>query len=256
MKSIEDAEALSLLGHAEQTMRALKTRVATKNGETDASQTMNKMAEAMQKISQRMDKLKKKNSISTDSTKKSFVEAARSFKAASAPASQKADEPRQALNARTTTIRISSDVDKKMLAEEPTRDLMNRVVVNCQKVMKITKLKNKNIKMITKSFQIKKLLKKDTTWITNICESTKIKMRIYVVYVINMMISDVMTNAEQARRIKKKNEAVHSKLRIVRMSWPKSAIKRGWLRATLRLKVENAEAINKLICENLIDEYE
>ena len=253
VRGIGNAEALSLLGRAEQAMRTLKARVATKNGDADASQMMSKMAEAMQKISQKMNNLKKKN---LNITKKNFVEAARNSNAASAPASQKMDEPRQTLNARTTTVRIDSDADKKMLAEKPTRDLMNRVAVNCQGVVRMTKLRNGNIKMIMKSFQIKKFLKKDTTWITNICESTEIKTKIYVIYVINMMIDDATTNTKQTRCIEKKNENVHSKLKIVRMSWPKSAIKWNKPRTKLRLKIESVEATNKLICENLIDEYE
>ena len=159
VRGIGNAEALSLLGRAEQAMRTLKARVATKNGDADASQMMSKMAEAMQKISQRMDNLKKKNS---NITKKNFAEAARNPNAAPAPASQKMDGPRQALNARTTTVRIGSDADKKMLAEEPTRDLMDRVAANCQGVVGVAKLRNGDIKMITKSSQIKKSLKKNT----------------------------------------------------------------------------------------------
>ena len=43
-----------------QAMKALEARVVTKSGDADASQMMNKMAETMQKISQKMDNLKKK----------------------------------------------------------------------------------------------------------------------------------------------------------------------------------------------------
>ena len=39
---------------------------------------------------------------------------------------------------------------------------------------------------------------------TNICESTKIKTKIYIVCVINMMINDVTTNKKQIHRIEKK----------------------------------------------------
>ena len=60
VRSIENAETLSLLRRAEQAMKALKTRVVTKNRDADASQMMNKMAETMQKISQKMNNLKKK----------------------------------------------------------------------------------------------------------------------------------------------------------------------------------------------------
>ena len=66
------------------------------------------------------------------------------------------------------------------------------------------KLWNENIKIIIKSFQIKEFLKKNTTWITNICESTKIKTKIYIIYVMNMMINDVITNTKQIYHIKKK----------------------------------------------------
>ena len=73
--------------------------------------------------------------------------------------------------------------------------------------------------------------------------------------VINMMINDTTTNTKQVRRIKKKNENAHSKLKIIRMSWLKSVIKLNRSRTTFCLKIENAETINKLICENLINKY-
>ena len=60
-----------------------------------------------------------------------------------------------------------------------------------------------------KSFQIKFFLKKNTTSIMNICESTKIKTKIYVMCVINMMINDMTTNKKQIHHIEKKNENVH-----------------------------------------------
>ena len=166
------------------------------------------------------------------------------------------NELKQTLNVKTTTIRINSDADKKMLVEKLTRDLMNWITVNCKNVIKIIKLQNKNIKIIMKSFQIKKFLKKNITWIINICESIKIKIKIYVVCIINMMINDVMTNTKQIHHIEKKNENVYSKLKIVRMSWLKLVIKWNKLKTTLRLKIENVKIINQLICKNLINKYE
>ena len=131
-----------------------------KNENVDALQIISKMAETMQKISQKIDNLNKKNS---NITKKNFAEIARNFNATSAPASQKTDESKQTLNAKMTTMRIKSDADKKMFVEKPTRDLMNQITVNCQNIMKMIKLQNENIKIIIKSFQIKKFLKKNTT---------------------------------------------------------------------------------------------
>ena len=128
VKSIENAKTLNLLKRAKQAMRALKTRVAMKNKNANASQMMNKMAEIMQKISQKMDNLKKKNS---NITKKNFVEMARNSNAASAPASQKMDELRQTLNVKMMTMRINSDVNKKIFISKLTRDLMNQITINC-----------------------------------------------------------------------------------------------------------------------------
>ena len=128
VRNIEDVKTLSLLKRAKQTIKTLKTRVVTKNENADASQMMNKIAKTMQKISQKMDNLKKKN---LNIMKKIFVKTTRNPNAASSPASQKMDEPRQTLNAKMMTVRIDSDVDKKMFVEKSTRDLMNRIAVNC-----------------------------------------------------------------------------------------------------------------------------
>ena len=60
VKNIENAKTLSLLKRTEQTMKTLKTRVVMKNENVNALQIMNKMTKTMQKISQKMDNLKKK----------------------------------------------------------------------------------------------------------------------------------------------------------------------------------------------------
>ena len=60
VKNIENAQTLSLLKRTEQTMKTLKTRVVMKNENVNALQIMNKMTKTMQKISQKMDNLKKK----------------------------------------------------------------------------------------------------------------------------------------------------------------------------------------------------
>ena len=120
MRDIENAETLNLLKRAKQAMKTLKTRVVMKNKNINASQMMNKMTETMQKISQKMDNLKKKNSI----MKKNFVEMTRNFNTAFASASQKINKSKQS-NAKMTTMRINSDVDKKLFIEKSTRDLIN-----------------------------------------------------------------------------------------------------------------------------------
>ena len=50
---------------------------------------------------------------------------ARDFNTAFASTLQKINKLKQMLNAKMTTIRINSDVDKKMFVEKSTRDLMN-----------------------------------------------------------------------------------------------------------------------------------
>ena len=128
VKNIENTKTLSLLKRAKQAMKTLKTRVVTKNKNVNASQMMNKMAKIMQKISQKMDNLKKKNLIIT---KKSFAEVMHNFNAAFTSTSQKMNELKQTLNVKTMMMRINSDINKKMLIEKLTRDLMNQITVNC-----------------------------------------------------------------------------------------------------------------------------
>ena len=60
VRDIGNAKTLNLLKRAKQAMKALKTRVVMKNKNVNALQIINKMAEIMQKISQKMDNLKKK----------------------------------------------------------------------------------------------------------------------------------------------------------------------------------------------------
>ena len=60
MRDIGDAKTLNLLKHAKQAMKTLKKRVTTKHKNVNASQMMNKMTKTVQKISQKMNSLKKK----------------------------------------------------------------------------------------------------------------------------------------------------------------------------------------------------
>ena len=118
------------------------------------------MTKNMQKINQKMDNLKKKNS---NITKKFFVEMTHNFNATFVFTSQKMNKLKQILNIKMMMMRINSDVDKKMFIKKSTYDLMNQITVNFQNIIKMIKLSNKNIKIIIKSFQIKKFLKKNTT---------------------------------------------------------------------------------------------
>ena len=59
VRNIENAKTLNLLKRTKQTMKTLKTCVVIKNKNVNASQMMNKMTETMQKISQKMNNLKK-----------------------------------------------------------------------------------------------------------------------------------------------------------------------------------------------------
>ena len=95
------------------------------------------MTETMQKINQKMDNLKKKNS---NIMKKKFVEMTHNFNATFTSASQKMNKSKQILNTKMMTMRINSDVDKKMFIKKSIHDLMNRIAVNCQNVMKMIKL--------------------------------------------------------------------------------------------------------------------
>ena len=144
----------------------------------------------------------------------------------------------------------------KKIAEKFTHNLMNGITIICQKIIKIFKFHNENIKIITKSFQTKKILKKTKIWILNVCESKKLKIKFYVVCVMNIMMNDATTNAKQTRNIKKQNKQIHSKIKIIKISWPKSMIKWNKFKMTFHLKIENAKMIKQLIYNSFVNEYE
>ena len=87
----------------------------------------------MQKISQKMDNLKKKNS---NITKKSFVETAHNFNVAFAFASQKTNKLKQMLNIKMMMMRINSDVDKKIFIKKSTQNLINQIAVRLSQLSK------------------------------------------------------------------------------------------------------------------------
>ena len=70
-----------------------------------------------------MNNLKKKNS---NTMKKSFAEVTHDFNAyALTFTSQKTNKLKQMLNIKMMTIRINSDIDKKIFVKKPTHNVMN-----------------------------------------------------------------------------------------------------------------------------------
>ena len=84
-----------------------------------------------------MNNLKKKNS---NITKKNFAEITRNFNAAFAFTSQKINKSKEILNVKMMTMRINSDVNKKMFVKKLTHDLMNQITINYPNIMKMIKL--------------------------------------------------------------------------------------------------------------------
>ena len=115
VKSIENTKTLNLLKHTKQMMQTLQTRIVMKNKNINGLQMMNKMTKTMQKISQKISNI----------TKKNFAEMTYNFNVAFACGSQKIVKLKQTLNVKTTTIRINSDADKKMFVEKSTYNLIN-----------------------------------------------------------------------------------------------------------------------------------
>ncbi len=156
------------------------------------------------------------------------------------------------------TIREQSEKNNlRMLFVKKLIERLQRVEKMKEDVMTTKRLFNENVKLITRSKEIKNLLIINNSLMKNVVSSTYAMSRIFEILTHEVRVIDVQTSIQQKiiRRIEKQNEILHSNLRIAKIVWSRSVINEEKELSSLIVKIHSAEQINRLIRDDLLHEY-
>jgi hypothetical protein len=118
------------------------------------------------------------------------------------------------------TIREQSEKNNlRMLFVKKLIERLQRVEKMKEDVMTTKRLFNENVKLITRSKEIKNLLIINNSLMKNVVSSTYAMSRIFEILTHEVRVIDVQTSIQQKiiRRIEKQNEILHSNLRIAKI---------------------------------------
>jgi hypothetical protein len=107
----------------------------------------------------------------------------------------------------------------RMLSTKKLMKRLQRTEKTKSDVLTTRRLSNEDVKMMTRTRKIKKRVIINETFARNIASSTYIMRRTFEVLIHDVRVVDVQTINQQKtiRRIEKQNEALHSRLKIVKI---------------------------------------
>ena len=76
--------------------------------------------------------------------------------------------------------------NKQFMITESSKNLTNRIKINCEKIVKMSLLLNDDVEMVITSSKIKKSMKKNSKWTAYICLLAEIKRKAFIIYVIEI----------------------------------------------------------------------
>jgi hypothetical protein len=118
-------------------------------------------------------------------------------------------------------------------------------------------LSSEDVKMMTRIEKIKNKMTINEIFAKNIVSSTYIIRRTFEILTHDVRVIDVQTINQQKtiRRIKKQNEFFHSRLKIIKMIWSRNVNNNNKKLTFLIIEIYNAKQSNKLIKNDLLNEY-
>ncbi len=161
---------------------------------------------------------------------------------------------------RKVIFKIRKHKKRESLRVLTTKELMKRlqrVEKTKNDVLTTRRLSSENVKMMTRTEKIKKRVIISEIFAKSIASSTYIMRRTFEVLIHDVRVVDVQTTNQQKtiRRIEKQNEALHSRLKIVRVIWFRSVNNSNKKLTSLIIEIYSVEQSNKLIKNDLLNEY-
>jgi hypothetical protein len=144
-----------------------------------------------------------------------------------------------------------------MLSTKKLMKCLQRAEKTKNDVLTTRHLSSENVKMMTSTKKIKKRVIINEIFAKNIASSTYIMRRTFEVFTHDVCVVDVQTINQQKtiRKIEKQNEALHSRLKIVKIIWFKSVNNSNKKLTSLIIEIYNVEQSNRLIKDDLLNEY-
>ncbi len=157
-------------------------------------------------------------------------------------------------------FKIKEQKKRESLRVLSTKELMKRLQ-RAEKtksdVLTTRRLSSENVKMRTRTEKIKKRVIISQIFARSIVSSTYIMRRTFEMLTHDVRVVDVQTINQQKtiRRIEKQNEALHSRLKIVRVIWFRSVNNSSKKLTSLIIEIYSAEQSNRLIRDDLLNKY-
>ncbi len=145
----------------------------------------------------------------------------------------------------------------KVLSTKKLMKRLQRAEKTKSDVLTTRRLSSEDVKMMTKTKKIKKRVIINKIFVKNIASSTYIVRRTFEMLIHDVRVVDVQTINQQKtiRKIEKQNEALHSRLKIVKIIWFKSVNNSNKKLTSLIIEIYNVEQSNRLIKNDLLNEY-
>ncbi len=145
----------------------------------------------------------------------------------------------------------------RMLSTKELMKRLQRAEKTKSDVLTTRRLSSEDVKMMTRTKKIKKRVIISEIFAKSIASSTYIMRRTFEMLTHDVRVVDVQTINQQKtiRRIEKQNEALHSKLKIVRIVWLKSVSNSSKKLTSLIIEIYSVEQSNRLIRDDLLNEY-
>ncbi len=246
---VSDSIALTLL---QQTANALQKRVDTSSLSIIARNS--KLNDILQHMQTSIVKLETKSSYS-NAIRKKIKRTSFAMKIISKDAISSSERNRQI---REFIVNVTDVVKKKIMKIMFTKNIMIKLQKDKKNIGNVIRLVNDFIKIQAEFEKIKKILQKKTEVIKRLVSSISIRARIYVVRVNDIKVDHINANNQKQTiaYLQQINTRLHSELVIKKVVWSTKTIREEKMYSTLHMKIESVATTNRLLIENLIENFE
>ncbi len=162
---------------------------------------------------------------------------------------------------KTFIYKIKKKNEKTKIKTLFSKKLMKRIIrAEEQKndVLTIRRLSSEDIEILTRFVKTKQRLKQNKTLFKDVVMTISLSRRTFEIMIHEIKITSINTQNQQKTitHIIRQNASMHSNLKIARVIWSKRAkINFDKEYSSLIMKIYNATTTNRLIQEELLDEY-
>lgn len=251
-------KALQLL---EKTVEQLKMQKEIDNN--DGTRTPNNLNDTLKAIQLSLARIERKGI--TPPKAKSYAAAAKSgsgkdpkLKLIIAKQVPQAPFLKETRRAKEITVHITDKADRERVKTLPTKDLVEALQADTNRIRGMSRLINSDIKIHTESPEAKKALQEQSKWTQKMAKSAAVQVRIFFVQANGIKMENIKVANQSAAigYLQTANTVLHSGLKIIKLAWLLRAIREKKKFSTLYMEVATAAMANQLITKGLMEDYE